>query len=474
MSARRRRARRRVGRRGDGSAALRAVAAAAVLALVSACTSSPAEPAPETPSPSDSASTAPEPVTLRFSVYGGADELTAYRSMVRVYTRQNPHVTIRLETAPDAATAEARLEQTIAASAPDLFLTQATELPELMADRRVQPVDELLEAREVEFGDNYERLGLEAFAEDSALQCMPSDVSPLVVFYNERLLEATALAREPEDPDEPFDPSLGWTWEIFVEAARQMSVGGVKGVHLDSDLLTLTPLLRSAGTDVVDDPQDPTTLQLSSGPTRRALEQVLSLARDPALTPTPEELARADVMQRFEQGRLAMVIGTRDLVPRLRERGPMRFGVAPLPALTRQRTVADVSGFCISRGSTDVEAAADFLAFATGEEGGELLAASGTVVPANLAALHSTAFEQPGQQPRDADVFGDVMRRAGTMPDPPAWPLVVSRTQPLLDRLFTAPVLDLDTLLPRIDTISAGLLQPPPSPSASPSETPAS
>ena len=52
----------------------------------------------------------------------------------------------------------------------------------------MQPVDELLEQRGVQFGDNYQRIGLEAFAADSALQCMPNDVSPYVVFYNKRLL----------------------------------------------------------------------------------------------------------------------------------------------------------------------------------------------------------------------------------------------------------------------------------------------
>jgi len=44
---------------------------------------------------------------------------------------------------------------------------------------------------------------------------------------------------------------------------------------------------------------------------------------------------------------------------------------------------------------------------------------------------------------------------------------VVSQTQPFVDRLFYAPVLDLDTLLPRIDEVSARLLALP-TPSASP------
>ena len=81
--------------------------------------------------------------------------------------------------------------------------------------------------------------------------------------------------------------------------------------------------------------------------------------------------------------------------------------------------------------------------------------------PANVAALHSPAFTEPGKFPRNSQVFDQVIRRADPMPSAPGWPDVVSQTQPLLDRMFYAPVLDLDTLLPRIDELSAALLARP-------------
>jgi multiple sugar transport system substrate-binding protein len=334
---------------------------------------------------------------------------------------------------------------------------------------RVQPVDQLLEERGVEFGDNYERLGLEAFAADDALQCMPTDVSPYVVFYNRRLFSSVRLAEPGQD--EPT-PETGWRWEQFAEAARQMSKQDVKGVYLAPELTTLTPLLRSAGTDIVDDPKEPTTLQLADGPTRAALEQILMVARNPRIAPTPAQLAQQGAFGRFRNDRLGMMIGTRAMVPRLRSNPSLRFDVFPLPSLGRLQTVADVSGYCISHDTRHQADAADFLAFATGNRGAALTARSGGVVPANLVALHSESFEQPGQLPLNVAVFTSVMRRADTMPDPPAWPQVISTTRPLLDRLFYAPVLDLDTLLPRIDRVSAALLaQPTPSPSESPSES---
>ena len=77
---------------------------------------------------------------------------------------------------------------------PDVFLMDHDDLAGLTEDKAVRRVDDLLAAREVDFGDGYTRNGLEAFSADAALQCMPLDVSPLVVYYNPRLIELDRIA----------------------------------------------------------------------------------------------------------------------------------------------------------------------------------------------------------------------------------------------------------------------------------------
>jgi multiple sugar transport system substrate-binding protein len=229
--------------------------AAAVLCLVSACTSSgrPGATSSATSTPGASSSSSPAgPVTLAFEVYGERGEVAAYRRMAAAYMREKPNVTIKVEASGDPVTAKVRLNGHVAGgTAPDVFLTDSTALPSLVSQNRVQPVDQLLEARGVQFGDAYERLGLEAFAANSALQCMPNDVSPYLIFYNKRLLTPGSVAAKGEDPP---TAETGWTWDEFATAARRMSRNGVKGLYLPPDLTTLTPLLRSAGTDIVDDP----------------------------------------------------------------------------------------------------------------------------------------------------------------------------------------------------------------------------
>ena len=445
--------------------------ATVLLGLVAAACTSPTQPGPtptDTPTSAVTAASTPTgPVTLRFAVYGTPDVLAAYRQIAKTYTTEHPGVTVKVEAAADAVTAEDDLDRAFdAGTPPDLFLTRQTMLSTLVADGRVQPVDELLEQRGVQFGDNYQRIGLEAFAGDSALQCMPNEVSPYVVYYNKRLLVPRMFALPGEIPP---SPERGWTWEQFVAAAKSASSkDGVKGLHLAPRLSTLIPLVRSAGADVVDDPRIPTTLTLSDDRTRPVLEEILSVARDPNIAPTARQLARQDAVARFENGRLAMMVGTRSLVPRLREKVDLHFDVFPLPNLGRARTLAEMTGYCVAKEAEHLPETIDFLAYASGDEASEALAATGAVVPANLAALHSSQFTEPSRFPRNGAVFDQVIRRADPMPAAPGWLDVVSQTQPFLDRMFYAPVIDLDTLLPRVDEVSAVLLTPP-TPSVSPS-----
>lgn len=461
-------------RRPDRRTTSRVSAGAALLAclVVTACTAGPSSSPTEQPSPSATPSSPssgpPEPVTLTFAVYGQPGVVRAYRRLARAYTTLHPEVTLRVEAVADPATSEARLAADFeAGTPPDVFLTRQTTLPRLVQDQRVQPVDELLEQRGVEFGDKVQRLGLEAFAAQSALQCMPNDVSPYVVFYNRRLVDPEAVVAE--DGERPPDPERGWTWEQFTRAAQRSSTGGVKGVYLAPRLTTLIPLVRSAGEDVVDDPDAPTTLTLADEGTRQALVEILSVARDEKITSSPAELAQQDAVTRFESGRLAMMLGTRALVPQLREKAGLEFDVFPLPSLGRFRTLADLTGYCIAKDSAHVPAAADFLAYASGPDGSRILASSGAIVPANLEALHSESFTQPTSYPQNSGVFDLVIRRADPMPSVAGWADMVSATQPLLDRLFYSRVLDLDTLLPRIDEVSAPFLAPP---AETPSPTP--
>jgi multiple sugar transport system substrate-binding protein len=440
------------------------VAATAVLVLVAGlvgCTTGDRANAPSaspTPSPS---STPPAPTVLRLAVYGDRLRVETYHRIAEAYMRAHPEVTIKLRSYPDAATASAAGVRGLQnGTGPDVFLADQYSLPTLVDTGRLQPVDTLLEDRGLQFGDDYQRTALSSFSAHNRLQCMPAEMSPLVVYVNTQLVRRHQLTSDQISFPTVKQPSWGWSDFVTIAqlAASSDLLGPVKGASVPVSLETLTAFVRSAGGEVVDDLLAPTSLDLASDDAISALTQVLTLERDPAVAPTPEELRHRDAVSWFTANELGMFVGTRDDLPRLRATAGLRFDVWPLPSLGRPRTVARVDGYCIDAGSPSIGVASDFVAFAVGARGSAIAASSGVIVPARVATLHRPVFLERGLPPPSSELYATSLRRAEPMPYSAQWPAVERVADRRFARLVEDPQTDLTTglqeAMTRLDRVS--------------------
>jgi multiple sugar transport system substrate-binding protein len=443
----------------------KAVAAvAALLVLAAGCAST------DDPPTSKPSATPTRPVVVTFAVYGPGPVIDAYREIAARYTVEHPSTKVLVKAYPahDAAMAGFR-EATDKGDPPDVFLMDHDDLTGLADDKSIRRLDDLLAAREVDFGDGYTRNGLEAFSSDNALQCMPSDVSPMVVYYNPKLIELDRIA---ELGRNPVNQQAGWSLEEFGRAALQARRPGVRGLYVAPDLSQVAPFVWSGGGEVVDETDEPTTLTLSEGASASAMEKLLELVRDPALTFSQAALQRRSALDRFKAGKLGMILGYRGLTPELRAQQNLTFDVMPLPKVGSGATIATMSGLCISSKSKEISKAADFLAAVISDDGAGTLAKTGYVMPANLNVVNSDLFLQTGQRPLNANVFAREVRDTRLLPSTPEWESVSMATAEQLTKLFYDPViLPLQDRLEAIDEASVPLFDPSkaPAPSASPS-----
>lgn len=441
---------------------------AGVLGLsLTACSQGGSSPSPSPP-PSSSAPTSAVPLPpsgpLQMTVYGVPEAIAAYREVADAYTAESG-VRVDVRQQADAESAAAAVEQALGESGegPDVFLIDDASLPSLFETGRLQPLDEELEQRGLQFGDGYQRVALTAFSVDAGLQCMPVDMSPLVMFVNRELVRPRDLAVR----GVPLPVEGQWQFEDFDAAARlvarEQRTAAAPGaefhaVHLPADVELLTSLIRSAGGDIVDDVDNPSELTLDSDEAREVLQAYVRLARQRSVSLSDEDADEVDPVERFGRGRLAMVFGTRADVPALR-RTDVRFDVMPLPTFGSPRTVADLAGLCVDNESLRLEDAIDLVAFAAGNEGSTLLARSGAVVPANLDVVFSPAFAQRGLRPRSVGVFRDSQARSGLMPYTSAWDEVAARVERLVARVGAdrrGLEKALDVRLPQLDEWSQG------------------
>jgi multiple sugar transport system substrate-binding protein len=437
------------------------------LVVTAACSSDDADAVPS------KSATPTGPTLLTFAVYGPPQVVTAYTKIAADFSAEHPDTVVNVhpyDTHEQAV--EALAKQEAAGNPPDAFLADLDDVPGLVETKAVRQLDELLGERHVDFGDGYQRNSLEAFSSDDALQCMPVDVSPLVVYYNTSLVQLSALTT----PDQrPISAETGWNLEQFALAARQATRPGVRGVYVAPDLEQVAPFVWSGGGHVVDDLDEPTELTLSDSTSASALEKLLEVVRNPQITFNQAQLAKRSALQRFKTGSLAMMLGYRDLTPQLRAQENLSFDVMPLPRIGTKATTGRSSGLCLSSASKHPEKTADFLAYAVSDDATALLASTGYVVPTNLDVVNSDAFLQPTEMPVSSEVFPAAVRGIHSLPRVSTWDAVEESTARLLTGLFYDPVIDpLEDRLKAIDASSAPLFTPVPSATASPSSSPSS
>ena len=362
--------------------------------------------------------------TIRVQVSGEPEETAVYRAVAKDFEDSHPEVKVELVEVAEKDDHLTRLTTSFSSGdPPDVFLVNFREYSQFVVRGAVEPIGPLLEDRDVDLADYYEP-PIEAFTYDDELQCMPQNISSLVVYYNEDLFEQAGI--------EP--PSDGWTWDDFRETAATLTNGDVDGLGIEPNIIRVAPFIWSNGGDVVDDNDAPTRFTLDTPEATEALQFVTDLVHD-GFVPNEEEVAAQDLETRFVNGKLGMLLSSRRDTPAFREVSGLRFNVGPLPVGKEPAGMLHSDAYCISAG-TETEAAADFIAFATGEDGQTITAFGGRTVPALKSVANSGAFLDPSRPPSRSQVFLDGIPYIQRTPVISTWPEIEDVAEEILTRIF--------------------------------------
>jgi multiple sugar transport system substrate-binding protein len=424
---------------------------AAVFTLLVGCTT--------TTQPEDK----PSPTTaikMTLGVYGAPTELSAYADIVEAWNLDNPNKQLILVTAADEAEQSTMLRS--GRQAPDVFLASRSDLDYLVESKINQPVGALLDEpnRDVDLGDGYPIDSVRAFAAEDELQCMPYGYSPMVMYYNTKLINFARMKRR--GLDVPGLPGR-WTFDEFSEAAKFAARPATRsaGLHIDSTLSALAPFVYAGGGQVFDDSVTPTSVNFSDDDSQAALTAILELLRNPpSVTLSYKQLAKQSPLEWFKAGKLGMFAGYRSLTPELRKTPGLAFDVMALPRIADEQTVGDITGLCMSADAQETDVAADLIFYLSGKDPVSKITEAGFMVPANLGVAASDAFLQPGREPFTASVFNGSTRNIVLPPLLDGYAELESAVSFNIRRLFSMGTLDLPAVTAEIDADSQAFLSP--------------
>lgn len=386
---------------------------------------------------------------LRVQVSGEPEETKVYGALVKAFEQSDNGFDVELIEVADKDEHLAKLTTSFAGGdAPDVFLVNFREYSQFVARGAVTPYETYLGANDVDLTDYYPQ-PLEAFTYEGKLQCMPQNISSLVVYYNKDLFKRAGLER----------PVLGWTWQEFRETALALTKGDTHGLGIEPNIIRLAPFVWSNGGEIVDDLREPTTLTLDQPESREALEYIVSLVRDDEVVPSEQDIAAQDLETRFVTGKLGMFLSSRKDTPVLREVQELNFDVAPLPVAEEPAGILHSDGYCIAAGGERLEDAARFVAFATGEQGQTITALGGRTVPALISVANSGAFLDPTQAPAHSEVFLEGIDAIRRTPVLATWPEIEDVTEEILTRAFYEEGYSIDDAIEALDAQTRPLFE---------------
>jgi len=359
-------------------------------------------------------------VSIEFQLRAEPEEAAVYEAVVEAYEQE--HLEVDIEMVPLSGDDHLTRLTTAFASGepPDVFLLNYREYAPFVQRGAIEPIGPLLDVDLT----TYFPEPVAAFTISDTLQCMPQNVSSLVVYYNRELFAAAGVTIPPDS----------WTWAQFADAARALTTDDVHGVGLDPRLRRLAPFVWSNGGEIVDDTVAPTAMTLGEPAAREALELLVALQAE-GVSPSGEDVAAAGLDEQFINGTLAMYLSSRVDTPQFREQD-LDFDVAPLPVLQEPVSVLHSDAYCLATGVDTADAAVDFIRFAAGEQGQRIAALGGRTVPSLISVAESPAFLNPTVQPASSQVFLDAVPLLRRTPVITTWSEVEDVVDGLLAQAF--------------------------------------
>ena len=366
-------------------------------------------------------------------VAGDPEEIDAYRAVVGTFNGSQDAVEAKLIPFAERDDLILRLSTSIAGGQPpDLFLMNYRFYGQFAARGALEPVAPYLQGSDALSEDEFFETAMVPFRWDGEQMCLPQNVSSLVVYYNVDLFRRARVSLPRDD----------WSWDDMVAAATELTddrdgdgTVDVYGLGVDPELIRVAPFIWSNGGRLVDDDAAPMRFDLD-GAAVAALDGFFDLRSVHGVTPTDEEAEAEDFESRFLNGRLAMLLESRRVVPTLRTIEDFPWDVAGTPTLGERASVLHSDAYCITEGSDAKDEAWTFMEFALGPEGQRIASEAGRTVPSLRSVAESHAFLDPGADPASAQVFLDQIPYLRSVPAISTWPEIEDTANGLLEEAY--------------------------------------
>lgn len=336
---------------------------------------------------------------ITFASWGSKSEIDILKPILVDFEKQNPDLKINFMHIPQNYFQKIHL-LFASNTAPDVIFINNLNLPIYANAGVLEDLTDLNIDRSV-----FYKKSLDAMSWNGRLYAVPRDISNLVVYYNKDIFDKNKVEY----------PNPNWTMEEFLSIAQKLtSYPNVFGISFEEDSLFYLPYLMSEGGGILSD--DLKREIIKDDNSQKGLKIYANLRKKYHVAPQKSESASATMAQMFLQGRLAMHLSGRWLVPKYREEAGFDWDIAPFPKGSAGSVVPlDASGWAIAKSSNHKSEALLLIKYLSSKENISKMTQSGLIVPARIDVANSEYFLD-GKNPKNAKVFLDVIETSKPTP----------------------------------------------------------
>lgn len=295
---------------------------------------------------------AQEAVTLRLADWADLAEISLTKQTLAEFKKINPGIDVLYEPNPGRVYEEKILTSLATNDPPDVFLLDSKLIPTFTNKKVLLDLSPYVAKLSIDTTQWYSNV-LDIGRRDNGLYAFPKGFTPLMVYYNKRLLREAGLAAPPST----------WTWDDFLKYAMKMTVdadsdGKVEqyGTAFSNHFYYWIPWVWTAGGDVVNPEGTLASGFLDSPETESALQFAIDLVRKHGVAPDLGSWTQVEktgsITALFAGGRIGMIIDGHWRMPELFryiQSGRLEVGVAPFPFATSGSKVNVMyeSGWCV-------------------------------------------------------------------------------------------------------------------------------
>lgn len=313
---------------------------------------------------------AQEDVTLSYAIWDN-NQLPAHEQIIEAFEAENPGVNVEIQVVPWGNYWE-RLQTALAGGdAYDVFWMNGPNFPVYASRGVLMNLQPLVDDGTIDMSVYPEAL-VNLYSYEGDVYGLPKDFDTIGLYYNKDLFDAAGLAY----PDDT------WTWDTLKETAAALTKDGVWGfASTVEDQSGYWNFIFQNGGQVIE--PDGSAVLIDQPESCEAIEYLYSFVADGTSPDGATQAAASPAIQLFPGGAVAMVTAGSWMARTYADAEP-NIDVAPLPMGPDGERATIIHGLAnvAWANSAHPEEAAALVEFLGSEAAADILAQSGTVIPA--------------------------------------------------------------------------------------------